>query len=97
MGTQYRVVNVTRKEIYDFGLDWNPKYTEAILNKECSMFLLYLMLEPYRKQHLIIINEGNSWDWETEIVLKNYTDKSEEVQKEFIEWLTENEKILEDR
>ena len=91
MGTQYRIVNQTRKEIYDFGLDWNPKYGEAFINKVCRLFLLYIMLEKFRKEFIIIINDGNSWDWSTELVtLKGYTDKSEEIQKEFEEWIKEN-------
>jgi len=89
MGTQYQVINKTRKEIYGFGLNWNPKYQEAIMNIDPRRFLLFLMLYKYRGDHIIIINDGNAFDWNYEINLKDYRYKDEEIQKEYLEWCKE--------
>jgi hypothetical protein len=88
MGTQYRVINVTKKEIYDFGLNWNPKFREAIFNKEPARFLLFLMLDSCRGDYIKVISESNSYDWEIEVpnLFTEYIDKSEEMNDRFIQW-----------
>lgn len=93
MGTQYRVVNLTKKEIYGFGLDWNPKYREAIINRTPARFLLFLMLEARRGDDLKVISEGNSWDWEYELSLKGFEDKTKEFQERFIDWDKEDNEV----
>lgn len=87
MGTQYRVVNHTKKEVYGFGLgNWYPKYTEAILNFQASRFLMFLCLVEFRGDNIAIVHEGNSWNWNTEFDYDGYEDKSEEVQTKFLVW-----------
>ena len=89
MGTQYQIINLTKKEFCGFGIGFNPKYSEAKGNKDPSRFLLFIMLEKYRKDHIVILHEGNSWDWSTElenIDVAEWNDKSEELLEEYKEW-----------
>lgn len=89
MGTEYQIVNISKRIFCGFGLDWNPKYAEAQLNKECARFLLFIMLEKYREDEIKVLHEGNSWDWTTELVtndLTQWVDKSEELLKDFKQW-----------
>ena len=93
MGTEYTIVNLSRKIICGFGLDWNPKYTESIINRDCARFLLFLMMEKYRKEQIIIISEGNSWDWNYEVNTDNFEDKSKELLEEYLEWDSEENEV----
>ena len=96
MGTEYQIINLTEKVLCGFGVDFDPKYRNLIMNRNCARFLLFLMFDKYRTHQIIIIDEGNSWDWSHEIDTSEFEDKSKELLEEYFEWdkeLNENSSL----
>lgn len=87
MGTEYRVANKTKKEVYGFGLKRRPKYGEALANKDCALFLLFITLQECYGDTIKVISDGNSWDWSCNLKgFDQYEDKTEEMQRKFQAW-----------
>lgn len=60
MGTQYQIINHTTKQLCGFGLDWNPKHGEILLNQDSWLFTIWLMTEKF-KGHRHGVSKSNNY------------------------------------
>lgn len=92
MGTQYTIVNISKKIDCGFGMGWEPKFREILLNNDSSLFLLFLKMVKFPDDHLKVIHESNSWDFSIAFPDYNsYADKRDELQMEFERWKADYE------